>query len=121
MQGRPPLFPTAAGTHFLFTRPHTSTSKVSHRCASLTAIIRDLHHQAGSESGSASATCRTVAVQLRGNGTDLDTIHRLLGLSSLSAVKCIADSDRCALALTWRVPSIRRSPEFAIFLQGDTR
>ena len=81
------LFPTAAGTHFLFTRPHTSTSKVSYRCASLTAIIRDLHHQAGSESGSASAACRTVAVQLRGNGTDLDTIHRLLGLSSLSAIR----------------------------------
>ncbi len=83
LDGVGPLFLTAAGTHFLFTRRHTSTGKIGYSCESLTAIIRHLHHQAGIESGSASAAARrTCAVQLRRNGTDLDTIRRLLGLSS---------------------------------------
>ncbi len=93
MDGAGPLFLTAAGTHFLFTRRHTATGKVIYSCESLTAIIRHLHHQAGIDGGSASAARRTFAVQLRRNGTDLDTIRRLLGLSSLSAVKRIVDSD----------------------------
>ena len=43
--------------------------------------------------GSLRRVSRTFAVQLRRNGTDLATIRRLLGLSSLSAVKRIVDGD----------------------------
>jgi site-specific recombinase XerD len=88
-----PLFLGAAGTPFLFTRRHTSTGKISYSCESLTAIYRHLHHQAGIENGSASAARHTFAVNLRRSGVDPDTIRGLLGLSSLSAVKRIVDSD----------------------------
>jgi site-specific recombinase XerD len=88
-----PLFLAASGTPLLFTRRHTSTGKISYSCESLTAIYRHLHHQAGIENGSASAARRTFAVNLRRGGVDLDTIRGLLGLSSLSAVKRIVDSD----------------------------
>jgi site-specific recombinase XerD len=93
LDGSGPLFLTSAGTPFLFTKRHTSTGKISYSCESLTAIYRRLHLQAGLESGSASAARRTFAVNLRRCGVDLDTIRRLLGLSSLSAVKRLVDSD----------------------------
>jgi site-specific recombinase XerD len=86
-------FLTSGGTPLLFTKRHTSTGRISYSCESLTAIYRRLHQQAGIENGSASAARRTLAVNLRRNGVDLDTIRRLLGLSTLSAVKRIVDSD----------------------------
>jgi site-specific recombinase XerD len=84
VDGAGPLFLTAAGTPFLFTKRHTSTGKISYSCESLIAIYRHLHHQAGIENGLATAARRSFAVHLRRNGVDLDTIRRLLGLSSLS-------------------------------------
>jgi site-specific recombinase XerD len=93
LDGRGPLFLTSAGTPLLFTKRHTSTGRISYSCESLTAVYRKLHHQAGIENGSATAARRTFSVHLRRNGVDLDTIRRLLGLSSLSAVKRIVDSD----------------------------
>jgi hypothetical protein len=87
------LFLPATRTPLLFTRRHTSTGKISYSCERLNAIYRHLHHPAGVENGSASAAPRTFAVNLRRSGVDLDTIRRLLGLSSLSAVKRIVDSD----------------------------
>lgn len=93
LDGTGPLFLTSAGTPLLFTKRHTSTGRISYSCESLTAIYRRLHQQAGIENGSANAARRTLAVNLRRNGVDLDTIRSLLGLSSLSAVKRIVDSD----------------------------
>jgi site-specific recombinase XerD len=97
IDGAGPLFLTSAGTPLLFTKRHTSTGRISYSCESLTAIYRRLHQQAGIENGSASAARRTLAVNLRRNGVDLDTIRRLLGLSTLSAVKRIVDSDPARL------------------------
>jgi site-specific recombinase XerD len=93
LDGAGPLSLTSAGTPLLFTKRHTSTGRISYSCESLTAIYRRLHQQAGSENGSANAARRTLAVNLRRNGVDLDTIRGLLGLSGLSAVKRIVDSD----------------------------
>ena len=81
LDGAGPLFLTSAGTSLLFTKRHTSTGRISYSCESLTAIFRKLHQQAGIESGSANAARRTLAVTLRRNGVDLDTIRTVLGLS----------------------------------------
>lgn len=93
LDGAGSLFLTSAGTPLLFTKRHTSIGRISYSCESLTAIYRRLHVHAGIENGSVSAARRTLAMNLRRNGVDLDTIRRLLGLSTLSGVKRIVDSD----------------------------
>lgn len=93
-----PLFLSCDGAPFAFTRRVTRTSAVSYSCETLNEIIRRLHTQAGIESGNASAARRTFAVNLHRQGRSPKLIQRLIGVSSLAAVKRLVDGDPVTLA-----------------------
>lgn len=88
-----PLFLTASGQPFTFTRRVTAAGAESYSCESLTQIIRRLHTQAGIEGGSALSARRTFGVRLHRKGYDLRHIQTLLGLQSLTATKRLVDAD----------------------------
>ena len=92
------LFLAGDGEPFAFTRRVTSTGAVSYSCETLTEIVRRLHQQAGIEHGNASAARRTFAVRLHRDGRSLKLIQELIGVSSLSAVKKLIESDPVRLA-----------------------
>jgi site-specific recombinase XerD len=93
-----PLFLTDAGEPFTFTRRVTRTGAASYSCESLTEIVRRLHLQAGIEQGNASAARRSFAVGLHRQGRSLKIIQKLIGVSSLAAVKRLVDGDPVTLA-----------------------
>jgi site-specific recombinase XerD len=93
-----PLFLTRDGAPFAFTRRVTRTGAASYSCETLNEIIRRLHTQAGIESGSANAARRTFAVNLHRQGRSPKLIQKLIGVSSLAAVKRLVDSDPVTLA-----------------------
>lgn len=88
-----PLFLTAVGRPFTFTKRITPAGVESYSCESLTQIIRRLHTQAGIEGGSALSARRTFGVRLHRKGYDLRHIQALLGAQSLTAVKRMVDAD----------------------------
>lgn len=88
-----PIFLSADGKPFSFTRRVTPAGKESFSCESLTQIIRRLHTQAGVEAGSSLAARRTFAVRLHRKGFDLRHIQVLLGVQSLVAVKRMVEAD----------------------------
>lgn len=92
------LFLTDEGEPFTFTRRVTSTGAVSYSCETLTEIYRRLHQQAGIPNGNASAARRTFAVTLHRQGRNPKLIQELIGVSSLSAVKRMVQSDPVRLA-----------------------
>jgi site-specific recombinase XerD len=92
------LFLTGDGESFAFTRRVTGTGLISYSCETLTELVRRLHQQAGIEHGNASAARRTFAVRLHRDGRSLKLIQELIGVSSLSAVKRLIDSDPVGLA-----------------------
>jgi len=93
-----PLFLTGEGEPFAFTRRVTPTGAISHSCETLTEIYRRLHQQAGIQNGNASAARRTFAVTLHRQGRNPKVIQELIGVSSLSAVKRLIESDPVRLA-----------------------
>ncbi|WP_206958124.1 site-specific integrase [Trinickia acidisoli] len=93
-----PLFFTGDGAPFVFTKRVTGTGAVSYSCESLTEIVRRLHQQAGIENGNASAARRTFAVRLHRDGRSLKVIQKLIGVSSLSAVKNQVEGDAVRLS-----------------------
>lgn len=93
-----PLFLTGEGQPFAFTRRVTSAGAISYSCESLTEIFRRLHQQAGVTNGNASAARRTFAVLLHRQGRNPKLIQELIGVSSLSAVKRMVESDPVRLA-----------------------
>jgi site-specific recombinase XerD len=92
-----PLFLASDGAPFTFTRRITRTGAASYSCESLNEIVRRLHTQAGIESGSANAARRTFAVNLHRQGRSPKLIQKLIGVSSLAAVKRLVDSDPVTL------------------------
>lgn len=93
-----PLFLTGEGEPFAFTRRVTVKGIVSYSCETLAEIYRRLHQQAGIENGNASAARRTFAVMLHRQGRNPKLIQKLIGVSSLSAVKKMVESDPVRLA-----------------------
>lgn len=93
-----PLFLTGEGEPFTFTRRVTASGAVSYSCETLTEIVRRLHQQAGIEGGNASSARRTFAVRLHRDGRSLKIIQELIGVSSLSAVKKLIESDPVRLS-----------------------
>lgn len=93
-----PLFLTGEGEPFTFTRRLTPTGAVSYSCETLAEIYRRLHQQAGIANGNASAARRTFAVLLHRQGRNPKLIQELIGVSSLSAVKKMVESDPVRLA-----------------------
>jgi site-specific recombinase XerD len=93
-----PLFLTGEGEPFAFTRRVTPTGAISYSCETLTEIYRRLHQQAGIQNGNASAARRTFAVTLHRQGRNPKVIQELIGVSSLSAVKRLIESDPVRLA-----------------------
>lgn len=93
-----PLFLTGEGEPFAFTRRVTTTGAISYSCETLTEIYRRLHQQAGIQNGNASAARRTFAVTLHRQGRNPKVIQDLIGVSSLSAVKRLVESDPVRLA-----------------------
>lgn len=93
-----PLFLTGEGEPFAFTRRVTSTGAISYSCKTLPEIYRRLHQQAGIQNGNASAARRTLAVMLHRQGRNPKVIQELIGVSSLSAVKRLVESDPVRLA-----------------------
>lgn len=76
----------------------TGTGAISYSCESLAEIVRRLHQQAGIEGGNASAARRTFAVNLHRQGRSLALIQTLFGVSSLSAVKNLIETDPVRLS-----------------------
>ncbi|ATJ86497.1 site-specific integrase [Ralstonia solanacearum] len=95
---RSPLFLTGEGEPFGFTRRVTAAGATSYSCESLTEIFRRLHQQAGIINGNASSARRTFAVRLHRQGRSPKLIQDLIGMSSLSAVKRLVESDPVRLA-----------------------
>lgn len=93
-----PLFLASDGAPFTFTRRVTRAGAVSYSCETLNEVIRRLHTQAGIESGSANAARRTFAVNLHRQGRSPKLIQKLIGVSSLAAVKRLVDGDPVPLA-----------------------
>lgn len=93
-----PLFLAGDGTPFTFTKRISPKGVASYSCESLTEIYRRLHHQAGIPNGNASAARRTFAVRLHRQGRSLRLIQELTGVSSLTAVKKMVESDPVRLA-----------------------
>ncbi|MFJ2991233.1 tyrosine-type recombinase/integrase [Pandoraea sp. NPDC087047] len=93
-----PLFLAADGAPFSFTKRVSPNGVASYSCESLTEIYRRLHHQAGIPNGNASAARRTFAVRLHRQGRSLKLIQELIGVSSLTAVKKMVESDPVRLA-----------------------
>jgi integrase len=93
-----PLFRAGDGEPFTFTRRVTPSGAISYSCETLTEIVRRLHQQAGIEGGNASAARRTFAVRLHRDGRSLKLIQELIGVSSLSAVKRLVESDPVRLS-----------------------
>ncbi|AMP36972.1 site-specific integrase [Ralstonia solanacearum] len=93
-----PLFLTGEGEPFAFTRRVTTAGATSYSCESLTEIFRRLHQQAGITNGNASSARRTFAVMLHRQGRSPKLIQDLIGVSSLSAVKRLVESDPVRLA-----------------------
>ncbi|ALS68385.1 site-specific integrase [Pandoraea apista] len=93
-----PLFLASDGAPFTFTKRVSPNGVVSYSCESLTEIYRRLHHQAGIANGNASAARRTFAVRLHREGRSLKLIQELIGVSSLSAVKKMVESDPVRMA-----------------------
>lgn len=93
-----PLFLTGEGEPFAFTRRVTAAGAISSSCESLTEIFRRLHRQAGISNGNASSARRTFAVVLHRQGRSPKLIQDLIGVSSLSAVKRLIESDPVRLA-----------------------
>ncbi|MGA4289610.1 tyrosine-type recombinase/integrase [Ralstonia nicotianae] len=93
-----PLFLTGEGYPFAFTRRVMPTGAISYSCETLTEIYRRLHQQAGIQNGNASAARRTFAVTLHRQGRNPKLIQELIGVSSLSAVKKLVESDPVRLA-----------------------
>ncbi|MBF6989311.1 site-specific integrase [Cupriavidus sp. IK-TO18] len=93
-----PLFLTGEGEPFTFTRRVTPSGADSYSCESLAEIYRRLHQQAGIANGNASAARRTFAVRLHRQGRNPKLIQELIGVSSLSAVKRMVESDPVRLA-----------------------
>ncbi|MFC5429689.1 tyrosine-type recombinase/integrase [Paraburkholderia denitrificans] len=98
LDGNGSLFLTSDGESFAFARRVTGTGTISYSCETLTEIVRRLHQQAGIENGNASAARRTFAVRLYRDGRSVKLIQELIGVSSLSAVKRLTDSDPVRLA-----------------------
>ncbi|MCK4118354.1 tyrosine-type recombinase/integrase [Ralstonia nicotianae] len=92
------LFLTGEGEPFAFTRRVTAAGAISYSCESLTEIFRRLHQQAGIPNGNASSARRTFAVMLHRQGRSPKLIQDLIGVSSLSAVKRLVESDPVRLA-----------------------
>jgi len=92
------LFLTNDGEPFSFTKRVGANGVASYSCESLTEIYRRLHHQAGILNGNASAARRTFAVRLHRQGRSLKLIQELIGVSSLTAVKKMVESDPVRLA-----------------------
>lgn len=95
---RAPFFLTGEGEPFAFTRRVTAAGAISYSCESLTEIFRRLHQQAGITNGNASSARRTFAVMLHRQGRSPKLIQDLIGVSSLSAVKRLVESDPVRLA-----------------------
>lgn len=97
-----PLFLTSDGQPFTFTKRVTATGAASYSCETLNGIVRRLHTQAGIENGSASAARRTFAVWLHRQGRSLSLIQKLIGVSSLAAVRQLVNSDPVPLSTVIR-------------------
>ena len=93
-----PLFLTGEGEPFAFTRRVTTAGAISYSCESLAEIFRRLHQQAGIANGNSSSARRTFAVLLHRQGRSAKLIQELIGVSSLSVVKKLVESDPVRLA-----------------------
>nr|CBJ54320.1 protein of unknown function [Ralstonia solanacearum CFBP2957] len=87
---------------FILPRNATTTEgtvgAISDSCESVTEIFRRLYQQAGVINGNASSARRTFAVMLHRQGRSPKLIQYLIGMSSLSAVKRLVESDPVRLA-----------------------
>ncbi|MBB6580932.1 site-specific integrase [Ralstonia solanacearum] len=98
LEHQSPLFLTGEGAPFAFTRRVTAAGAISYSCESLAEIFRRLHQQAGITCGNASSARRTFAITLHRQGRSAKLIRELIGVSSLSAVRKLVESDPVCLA-----------------------